>query len=323
MGNEGGEYMQNGATNENWGGTDGMDQLHFGGILDNLGESLGMDLGTGSEEYERIKQWDRMGGMMKIEPITKKQKFQYTTVAYIANGLPEPQIQRVPISGAKITPHQISFDFFDTSEGKIGVSNASEKHMVLECDILVTDLIYFMWNHAGSSNAGHLAGFDGTGGFGAYTGMRFINEQQRAVESMIEAMANCDGKSAYDEGVFNKNGEGLMNWITSNLNPWNRRVNDFQETQAFIDFRNSFLQQFNGWICKFTSEVFGVFDGVITDISYEIEDGFLDAKWHLKVQEAIFTEDYSEDGKKPSNTSEGSETDSGPIQVRETTQDLT
>ena len=62
--------------------------------------------------------------------------------------------------------------------------------------------------------------------------MRFINEQQRAVESMIEAMANCNGKSAYDEGVFNKNGEGLMNWITSNLNPWNRRVNDFQETQA-------------------------------------------------------------------------------------------
>lgn len=323
MGNEGGEYMQNGATNENWGGTDGMDQLHFGGILDSLGESVGLDLGTGSEEYERIKQWDRMGGMMKIEPITKKQKFQYTTVAYIANGLPEPQIQRVPISGAKITPHQISFDFFDTSEGKIGVSNASEKHMVLECDILVTDLIYFMWNHAGSSNAGHLAGFDGTDGFGAYTGMRFINEQQRAVESMIEAMANCDGKSAYDEGVFNKNGEGLMNWITSNLNPWNRRVNDFQETQAFIDFRNTFLQQFNGWICKFTSEVFGVFDGVITDISYEIEDGFLDAKWHLKVQEAIFTEDYSEDGKKPPNTSEGSETDSGPIQVTDTTQDLT
>lgn len=323
MGNEGGEYMQNGATNENWGGTDGMDQLHFGGILDELGESVGLDLGTGSEEYERIKQWDRMGGMMKIEPITKKQKFQYTTVAYIANGLPEPQIQRVPISGVKITPHQISFDFFDTSEGKIGVSNASEKHMVLECDILVTDLIYFMWNHAGSSNAGHLAGFDGTGGFGAYTGMRFINEQQRAVESMIEAMANCNGKSAYDEGVFNKNGEGLMNWITSNLNPWNRRVNDFQETQAFIDFRNSFLQQFNGWICKFTSEVFGVFDGVITDISYEIEDGFLDAKWHLKVQEAIFTEDYSEDGKKAQNTSEGSETDSGPIQVTDTTQDLT
>ena len=323
MGNEGGNYMPQGATSENWGGPDGMDQLHFGGILDELGESVGLDLGTGSEEYERIKQWDRMGGMMKIEPITKKQKFQYTTVAYIANGLPEPQIQRVPISGAKVTPHQISFDFFDTSEGKIGVSNASEKHMVLECDILVTDLIYFMWNHAGSSNAGHLAGFDGTGGFGAYTGMRFINEQQRAVESMIEAMANCNGKSAYDEGVFNKNGEGLMNWITSNLNPWNRRVNDFQETQAFIDFRNSFLQQFNGWICKFTSEVFGVFDGVITDISYEIEDGFLDAKWHLKVQEAIFTEDYSEDGKKAQNTSEGSETDSGPIQVTDTTQDLT
>ena len=255
-----------------------------------------------------------MGGMMKIEPITKKQNFQYTTVAYIAKGLPYPQIQRVPISSVKITPHQISFDFFDTSEGKIGVSNASEKHMVLECDILVTDLIYFMWNHAGSSNAGHLAGFDGTGGFGAYTGMRFMNEQKRAVESMIEAIANCKGKSAYDEGVFKKNGEGLMNWVMSNLNPWSRRVNDFQETQAFIDFRNTFLQQFSGWICKFTSEVFGVFDGVITDISYEIEDGFLDAKWHLKVQEAIFTEDYSEDGKKK-ETSNGSQDQSGDVQV--------
>lgn len=314
MGNEGGQYMQNGATHENWSGSDGYDQLKAGGGIDSFLEGLGIDAGTGSEEFERIKQWDRMGGMMKIEPITKKQNFQYTTVAYIAKGLPYPQIQRVPISSVKITPHQISFDFFDTSEGKIGVSNASEKHMVLECDILVTDLIYFMWNHAGSSNAGHLAGFDGTGGFGAYTGMRFMNEQKRAVESMIEAIANCKGRSAYDEGVFKKNGEGLMNWVMSNLNPWSRRVNDFQETQAFIDFRNTFLQQFSGWICKFTSEVFGVFDGVITDISYEIEDGFLDAKWHLKVQEAIFTEDYSEDGKKK-ETSNGSQDQSGDVQV--------
>lgn len=313
MGNEGGDYMANGATGESWSGHDGYDDIFAGGMLDSMGEAIGLDLGSGSEEYERLKQWDRMGSMMKIEPITKKQNFQYTTVAYIANGLPYPQIQRVPISGVKITPHQISFDFFDTSEGKIGVSNASEKHMILECDIYVTDLIYYMWNHAGSQNAGHLAGFDGTGGFGAYTGMRFIQQQAKAVESLVKG--DCANDGDFEKGVYNKNGEGLMNWITSSINPWNRTVNDFQETQAFIDFRNTFLQQFTGWICKFTSEVFGVFDGVITDISYEIEDGFSDAKWHLKVQEAIFTDDYSEDGKKPSGTSEGSQDNSGETQV--------
>ena len=307
MGNEGGEYMQAGADNRNWQGHDAYDDLFAG----NIGSSL-TGIGSGKEDYEALKQWDRMGGMMKIEPITKKQNFQYTTVAYIADGLPEPQVQRVPISDPKITPHQISFDFFDTSEGKIGVSNANEKHMVLECDILVSDIIYFYWNHSGSSNQGQLLGFDGTGGMGAYTGLRFMQQQQKAVESLIAG--DCSDNGDFDNGVYNKNGEGLMNWAVSNINPWNRTVNDFQETQAFIDFRNTFLQQFSGWICKFTSEVFGVFDGVITDISYEIESGFLDAKWHLKVQEAIFTEDYSEDGKKPSNA-EGSQDQSGPVQV--------
>lgn len=313
MGNEGGQYMQNGATNEYSTAYDPYAQMATGGALDSFGESIGLDLGSGTEDYERLKQWDRMGSMMKIEPILKKQNFQYTTVAYIANGLPTPQVQRVPISSAKITPHQISFDFFDTSEGKIGVSNASEKHMVLECDILVTDLIYFMWNHAGSSNQGQLFGFDGTGGMGAYTGMRFIQQQADAVESLISG--GCKNNGDFEKGIYNKNGEGLMNWLVSSINPWNRTVNDFQETQAFIDFRNTFLQQFTGWICKFTSEVFGVFDGVITDISYEIEDGFLDAKWHLKVQEAIFTEDYSEDGKKAPETSDGSQDQSGNVPV--------
>ena len=36
------------------------------------------------------------------------------------------------------------------------------------------------------------------------------------------------------------------------------------------------MQQYTGWICKFTSETFGVFDGVMTDISYETESGDVD-----------------------------------------------
>ena len=56
MGNEGGQYMQNGATHENWSGSDGYDQLKAGGRIDSFLEGFGIDAGTGSEEFERIKQ---------------------------------------------------------------------------------------------------------------------------------------------------------------------------------------------------------------------------------------------------------------------------
>lgn len=309
--NEGGSYnIADGAYSggvfglgpDDWSGVDVYTQLFAGSVL-----------GFGDEDYERLKEWDRMGGMMKIEPIKRKQKYVRTEVAYIAQGLPYPQIQRVPISGVKVTPHQISFDFFDTTEGKIGVSNSTEKHMVLECDILVTEMIYFMWNHAGSPNQGELFGLDGSGGGGAMSGMRYFNQLEKNVNKLIDAYSKGECPVGTE---FHKNGEGWWNFMWSQLNiPWNgynRVVQDFQQTQAFIDFRNSFLQQFSGWICQFTSEVFGVFNGVITEISYEIEDGSMDAKWHLKIQEAIFTDDYSEEGKKPpAETSEGSTDDSG------------
>lgn len=284
---------------DNWTGYDVYGQLLAGKIL-----------GFGDEDYERLKAWDHMGGMMKIEPIKRKQKYVRTEVAYIAQGLPYPQIQRIPISGVKITPHQISFDFFDTTEGKIGVSNSTEKHMVVECDILVTEMIYFMWNHAGSENQGQFYGLDGSGGGGGMSGMRYFKQLEEYTNMIIDGYVNGECPQNLD---FNKNGEGWWNFLWSSVGlPWNgynRAVKDFQQTQAFIDFRNSFLQQFNGWVCQFTSEVFGVFNGVITEISYEIEDGVLDAKWHLKIQEAIFTDDYSEEGKK-AQTSEGS-TDDG------------
>lgn len=292
--------MQSAATDDLWDGYDIYNQLFAGSVL-----------GFGDEDYERLKAWDRMGGIMKIEPIKRKQKYFRAEVAYVAQGLPYPQIQRVPISGVKITPHQISFDFFDTTEGKIGVSNATEKHMVVECDILVTEMIYFMWNHAGTENQGQLFGLDGSGGGGGMSGMRYFRQIEENTTKIIEAYQKGECPVGTE---FKKNGEGWWNFMWSQFNlPWNgynRVVQDFQQTQAFIDFRNSFLQQFSGWVCQFTSEVFGVFNGVITEISYEIEDGSMDAKWHLKIQEAIFTDDYSTEGKKPS-TSEGSTDGSG------------
>lgn len=307
--------MQDGAKDDWWHGVDGYDLILGGKVLSDVAQWSGgifgylATQGSADEDYERLRAWDRMGGIMKIEPIKKKQKYLRTEVAYIAQKLPYPQVQRVPISGVKITPHQISFDFFDTTEGKIGVSNATEKHMVLECDVLVSELLYFMWNHAGSENEGLIGGWDGSGGMGSYTGMRFFNERDKNTTEMIKALR--DGECY--KGEYNKNGEGWWNFMWSQLNlPWkgyNRTVEDFQQTQAFIDFRNTLFQQFNGWVCQFTSEVFGVFNGVITEITYEIEDGSMDAKWHLKIEEAIFTDDYSEEGKKPQ--AEGSTDGSG------------
>lgn len=282
-----------------WKGYDIYDQLHWGSVL-----------GFGDEDYERLKAWDRMGGMMKIEPMYWKQTYYRSEVAYIAEKQIYPQIQRVPIQNVKITPHQISFDFFDTTEGKIGVSNATEKHMVVECDVLVSDLIYFYWNHAGTAMQGQLFGLDGSGGGGGLTGLRFINQLEKNVDRMLDSLE----KGECYKGDIHKHGEGMWNYMWSEIGlPWdgfNRVVQDFQETQEFLDFRNTIFQQFNGWVCQFTSEIFGVFNGVITEQSYEIEDGSMDAKWHLKIQEAIFTEDYSEEGKK-NTTSEGSSDGSG------------
>lgn len=258
------------------------------------------------ETYIRIRDWDRSSSILKITPMQQMQRISASYVTYINKGLPEPEIQRIPISNVKVIPHQVSFDFFDTTEGKIGASNAKEKHMAVEFDVYVSEIIYFYWNHWGSENGGIISGLTGGGGLGALTGLRFFDEQKRQVAKLMK-----DGCDVFKDGWFNKDGEGVANWLKTQINPWAYKVNNFEDTQAFINFRNIFLQQFTGWVCKFTSQTFGIFEGVFTDISYEIEDGYTDAKWHCKVEEAIFGDDYSEDGTKPSSTSGGSEDNSG------------
>ena len=302
--------MSQGAVDANSGGKyldDMSEELHdpYNYAKGYYGTQGAMGDSARQETYERVRNWDRQSSIIKITPMQLYQVIQDTNVAYINNGLPDPEIQRVPASNVKVTPHQISFDFFDTTEGKIGVSNAKEKHMVLEFDVYVSEIVYFYWNHWGSENGGALSAVTGGGGLGALTGLRFINEQKKNVEKLMK-----DGCGIFEEGLFNKDGEGVANWLKTQINPWSYKVNNFEDTQAFINFRNIFLQQFTGWVCKFTSQTFGIFEGVMTDISYELEDGYTDAKWHIKVEEAIFTEDYSEEGTKPS-TSEGSSDNSG------------
>lgn len=317
-GNTGDNFMEAGAINNNagkWQGSDGYKALKLGGYLDDW---LSDGKHGGSEEYKRLKDWDRQAGIMKIVPKQRVQKMSYSTQAYLLEGQPYPQIQRVPISNLKVTPHQVSFDFFDTTEGKIGVSNATEKHYIMEFDIYVFDLVYFMWNHARSKNQGQFYGFDDTGGMGMYTGLRFMNQREQALEQLQEYVAS-NGKIKGDmiDGAYNSDGEGFLNWLNTqtdifNMGHW--KVNDWEQTLTFLNFRNNFMQIYTGWSCMFISQSFGTVEGVFTEISYEVEDGFSDAKWHCKVEESIFTDNYSTDGKKPS-TSDGDGNNSGDVQV--------
>ena len=298
------EIMLNGLANAYEGGLE-MGVVGEGGMSGIAWEGTdylldGLSQGVLTDDYKTLLSFDGQAGIMKIEPVVKKQTFTYWTSAYINEGLSYPQIQRVPVSNINIKPHQISFDFFDTSEGKIGISNATEKHMEIEGDIYVTELIYYYWDHHQAESSGKVG--DHT------TGVRTMNKNRSMVNSIMsgireEGKTNLEIDRTIDRSQdnthqnSNKNGgdsklsftgadqyENLgINYITTN----------FEETQAFVDFRNTFLMTFSGWVCKFTSQVFGSFYGVFTDISYNIDDGYSDAKWHFKIEEAIFSDDYT------------------------------
>lgn len=208
--------------------------------------------------------WSGQQGVMKIIPVQQEQKFTISAVADIAKGVSNPQTQIVPISDVSVVPHQISFDFFDTTEGKIGISNATEKHMQLECDIYVSELVYFWWNH-------------GTNGSASFTGLDSMNKLYNYMESLG------------------------TNYTSNNV----AKIQNFEDTTEFIKFRTSFLTQFSGWQCKFISHTFGTFNGVFTEVKYDVSSGEQFAKWHIKVEEAIFTSDTATDGIKPAQETSG------------------
>ena len=231
-------------------------------------------LGTVPEQYQnRASKWQNQQGVMKITPVQQRQKFTYSTVAYIANKQEEPKTQVFPISDVNVVPHQITFDFYDTTEGRVGVSNAVEKHMVVECDIYLTDLIYFYWNSGG------------------------------------------DGNNKYNMDIPNKLKKKFWDAIDNNNYIREDILTDIEQTKEFAEFRNTFLQQHSGWVCLFNSPAFGIFQGVLTDVSYSIASGESFAKWHIKMEEAIFTEAYSDTGQKPqaetSDTGNGEQSNSG------------
>lgn len=214
--------------------------------------------------------WANQQGMMRIIPIVQKQKFTYSTLAYIADKQEEPKTQTFPISDVSVVPHQITFDFYDTTEGRVGVSNAVEKHMSVECDVYLTDLLAQYWIF-GDNNTNNI-------------GLSIFKDYKKKWWDSVE------------NGTY-LNFEG-----------------DLENTPEFADFRNTFLQQHSGWVCNFASHAFGVFQGVINDVSYSIGSGETFAKWHLKLEEAIFTDKYEKTGQKAqeeSKTSNGDTENSG------------
>lgn len=254
-----------------------LDATEWGGMesgaVNNDSKQNSNWLDTIPSQYKQLASaWSDQQGMLKITPKKQRQKFTYSTVAYIADDQREPKTQIFPISDVNVTPHQITFDFYDTTEGRVGVSNAVEKHMVVECDVYLTDLIYQWWNH-GQDNAND------------FTRLGWSNALKKQFWAAIEG------------GNYNQTLAALQ---------------DIESTKEFSDFRNTFLQQHLGWVCMFSSHTFGVFQGVLTDVSYSISSGETFAKWHLKFEEAIFLQDaYSTTGQKQEVSDDSSEKDSG------------
>lgn len=239
-------------------------------------------LSTIPDRYrKKAIQWSANQGILEIIPRQQRQKFTYTTVTYIAHNSSEPKTQRIPISDVSVVPHQIHFDFYDTTEGRVGISHASEKHMSVEFDVYLTDYIFYNWNSGGDNS----------------------NKYYMDVPDKL--------KKIFWNSVKNNT------YINSNV------LLDIEATKEFSDFRMSFLQQHLGWMCKFNTHAFPSFVGVINDISFSINSGETFAKWHVKIEEAIFV-DYSKDGKKPEEEStvseDGSTTDSGDAGVTENIQ---
>ena len=224
------------------------------------------------KEYRELAdKWQQQQGVIKITPLQQRQKFTYSTAAYIAANQAEPKTQIFPLTDLSVTPHQINWDFYSTTEGRVGVSNAIEEHMKCEFDVYLTDLVASYWVFGG----------DNQYNYGLSTFPNLKKKWWNAV----------------------KNGTYLQ------------FEDDIEQTEAFIKFRNSFLQQHMGWVCRFTSNAFGVFQGVINQVNYDIGGGESFAKWHIVIEEAIFLNDaYSTTGQKPDDTetsSDGSSTASG------------
>ena len=280
------------------------DDRDYAGLAQKMEDAY--DSSVPSAYKSQFRQWANQQGVMKIVPHQQKQRFSYSNIAYIAEGLDAPVPQIVPIANVSYIPHQISFNFFDSSEGKIGVSNPVEKCASLEIDIYVSELVYFWWNHGYKKDKVQ-----------TYTQTTHVDGHGTKVDTGAEMIVGEELHSNWKGLNYLSSREGAINslghdWDAHDLD----KVNflNFEDTTDFMDFRSSFLTQYSGWVCRFVSHAFPTFYGVITDVKYDISEGETWAKYHVKIEEAVFTLDYNAAGKTTdtsTTTSGGSTTNSG------------
>src|SRR5574344_1290391 len=120
------------------------------------------------EKYSKIwGKWSTQRGILKVKP---EMKFAYntkatasdndssttedtttfeTSVTYLNNDKStQPVTQTFPIEDVKITPHMTSFEFFDTSEGTVGIEKATYQHMIVEFQVTFSTLLLYYYNYA-------------------------------------------------------------------------------------------------------------------------------------------------------------------------------
>lgn len=228
------------------------------------------------EKYSKIwGKWSTQRGILKVKP---EMKFAYntkatasdndssttedtttfeTSVTYLNNDKStQPVTQTFPIEDVKITPHMTSFEFFDTSEGTVGIEKATYQHMIVEFQVTFSTLLLYYYNYA-----------------------NYAKEYSGASQWM--GLSDLYKQKATD--------------VIDNAELENR--------ERFIRIRQRFLQEYSGWACTFTSNVFGVFQGVITDLKYNVDAGDTDGIYSIKIEEIIIP-DESTTTKTTNNTAD-------------------
>lgn len=212
------------------------------------------------EKYSKIwGKWSTQRGILKIKP---EMKFAYntkatasdnkssttkdtttfeTSVTYLNNDKStQPVTQTFPIEDVKITPHMTSFEFFDTSEGTVGIEKATYQHMVVEFQVTFSTLLLYYYNYANYAKE--------YSGASQWMGLSDLYKQKTT-----DVIDNAE----------------------------------LENRERFIRIRQRFLQEYSGWACTFTSNVFGVFQGVITDLQYNVDSGDTDGIYSIKIEEVI------------------------------------
>lgn len=163
------------------------------------------------------------------------------------NSQATPKSQKFPVYDVSYKPHQMSWAFSETNAGKLATAQ-KEDYAEVEFKINVNDLVQQYYNGNILNNSANYLG---------------------RVQKLVEEKS----------GWHNDRNSG--------------QFSDFSQTDAatlysdFTNFRSTFLDEFNGYACIFSSQLFPSFRGVITSRKQSIEAGTTEAIYEVTVKEIL------------------------------------